>query len=228
MGVDVPAALMLFAKLPEPGRTKTRLAPTLGEEGAARLYRALLADTAETLRAVPGARRELWLPRRPRGGEALGERYPDFRLRWQAPGDLGAKLAGAFAAVFEEGTRRALAVGSDHPTLPPEYVRRGLEGLGGVPLVLGPARDGGYYAVGLRREAWPAARSLFREIPWSSDRVLAVTRERAEALGLEREELPAWYDVDEPDDLERLCREVGDGSATASALSRLVPGEADP
>lgn len=228
MDVGASATLMLFAKLPEPGRVKTRLAPVLGEAGAARLSRALLADTADVLRSVPGVRRELWLPRRPREGEAPRERFSDFRLRIQPPGDLGAKLAGAFAAAFDDGARRALAVGSDHPTLPPEYLRRGLARLREVPLVIGPARDGGYYAVGLVREAWPAARELFREIPWSSDRVLSLTRERAEALGMEREELPTWYDVDDPEDLERLGREAREGSATASVLSRLVPGGGGP
>lgn len=221
------AVVMLFAKFPEPGRSKTRLAPALGEEGAAELSRALLADTAETVRAVPGVRRELWLPPRPAGREELGGRFSDFRLRRQPHGDLGAKLAGAFATVFGEGARRALAVGSDHPTLPPEYLHRGIGLLDEVPIVLGPARDGGYYAVGLAREAWPRADALFRRIPWSGDRVLAVTRERAGMLGLEREELPTWYDVDEPDDLERLRHEAPEGSATASALSRMRPREGD-
>ena len=217
--------LLVFGKRPEPGRTKTRLAPDLGEEAAATLYAAFLADTLAAARAVCGDAVELWVPRAPDVREALERRFPDVPLRWQAGPDLGARLSAAFAAAFSDGVDHALVVGSDHPTLPSRYLRRAFRALRSAPLVLGPAHDGGYYAVGLRRSAWPAGAELFRNVPWSTPRVLAITRQRAEARGFRHVQLPEWYDVDRPPDLERLRRDVRPGTATAAALRALERGE---
>lgn len=210
--------LLVFGRWPEAGRTKTRLAPLLGERGAAELYRAFLDDTLRAARAVPDAAVELWVPRRP-GAEALAERYPRVRLRWQASGDLGARLRAAFEAAFAEGADHVLITGSDHPSLPAALLGHGLDALGSAPLVLGPSLDGGYYAVGLRRTAWPDTAVLFRDIPWSTPDVLARTRRRAESAGLTRIELPDWYDVDEPEDLARLRADLPLDSRTARALA---------
>lgn len=215
--------LVVFGKVPEPGGTKTRLEPALGAEAAAELYRAFLDDTVETARSVPAAR-ELWVPRHPEAERRLGERYPGLRLRWQAAGDLGDRLEAAFTAAFGEGAGRTVVVGSDHPTLPGRYLERAFADLGDADVALGPTTDGGYYAIGVRREAWPAAAALFRDVPWSTPRVLATTRGRAEGAGLTVSELPEWYDVDEPRELDRLARDVGEGSATARVLGRLGRG----
>ena len=115
-----------------------------------------------------------------------------------------------------------MILGSDHPTLPAAYLEAGFAALTRAHLVLGPSRDGGYYAIGLDRRAWPRAERLFQEIPWSTDRVLETTRERAVELDLSYLELPIWYDVDEPQELERLIEDVRDGSHTARALARLL------
>lgn len=218
--------LMLFARLPEPGRTKTRMTGGALDAGAAaELYQAFLDDCVELCREVEAEDRELWVVRRTGAERVLGSRYPDLELRWQPEGDLGARLKGAFATAFSEGADRALIIGSDLPTLPGDHLRRGFERLAERPLVLGPARDGGYYAVGLRRSAWPRAAGLFRDIPWSTARVLEATRARAAWLGLRAAELPTWYDVDEPRDLDRLRRQVDAESATGRALARLLPDE---
>lgn len=214
---------MIFARLPEPGRAKTRLAPVLGEEGAADLYRAFLDDAVAMAGRIEADRRELWIPRRPGAGRVLGRRYPALELRWQADGGLGERLRASFRAAFAEGSDLALAVGSDHPTLPPEHLRLGFRRLREADVVLGPARDGGYYAVGLRRRAWPEGAVMFRDVPWSTERVLEVTLGRAREIGLRAVELPRWYDVDEPGELARLRAEARPGSATERALTRLLP-----
>ncbi len=168
---------------------------------------------------VRATERELWIPRRP-GAESLASRYPSARLRWQGDGDLGERLGRAFGIAFREGADHVLVLGSDHPTLPAEYLERGFSALKGAHLVLGPSIDGGYYALALRRYAWPRAATLFRDIPWSTPRVLERTRERARMGGLCHVELPAWYDVDEPAALRLLQRDVTPESRTSRALAR--------
>lgn len=212
--------LLLFGRLPEPGRTKTRLASTLGEAGAARLYEAFLDDLVERARGV--AETELWVPRRPGAEKALTRRHPGLPVRIQSEGDLGARLAGAFERSFDDGVARVVALGSDHPTLPADYPGRAFRALRAAHLVIGPAEDGGYYAVGLRRTAWPGARSLFDGAPWSTPRLLAWTREAARSLGLRHVELPVWYDVDVPEDLDRLARDAVPGTRTARALAEMT------
>lgn len=220
----MPSRLILFAKAPVPGRAKTRLVPALGADGAARLYRAFLADTAEVVRRVRAAdERELWVTAGPGSEEAIAAAGEGFAVRRQREGGLGDRLTHAFGRAFEEGSGRALVVGSDHPTLPVAYLERGLAALEEADLALGPSDDGGYYAVGLRRDAWPRAASLFEDIPWSTPRVLAETLRRAREAGLRVAELPEWYDVDEPGELDRLREDVDPGSRTAAVLGGRGP-----
>lgn len=206
---------------------KTRLVPALGGRGAADLYRAFLADMLATAGSVPGVQVELWLEGS--GGEAPGggDGSPplaagtEVRIRRQRGEDLGARLVHAFGRSFREEAARALAVGTDHPTLPPDYLERAFAALDRAEAAWGPSADGGYWGLALRRDAWPRAEALFREIPWSTRRVLEETRARARDAGLGWRELPAWYDVDDPEDLERLRRDVRPGTRTARALARL-------
>lgn len=212
--------LLVFGRLPEPGYVKTRLQPRLTGEECAALYEAFLDDV---MRLAPdGVGVELWVPERPGALERLGARYPAARIRLQPGGSLGDRLATAFACAFSEGADRAVAVGSDHPTLPAGFVEGAFDGLGASPLVLGPTRDGGYYAIGARRLVWPAARGLFADAPWSSSGLLAWTRARMASLRLDYTELPEWYDVDRPEDLPRMVRDLTDESATARAWARLA------
>ena len=215
--------LLVFGRLPEPGYVKTRLQPRLTPEGCAALYEAFLDDAMRM--SVPGVGVELWVPERPGAVERLGARYPEARVRLQPEGSLGDRLAMAFASAFEAGVECAVALGSDHPTLPAGFLERGFDALGAIPLVLGPTRDGGYYAVGANRSGWPAARSLFDGAPWSSPGLLDWTRDRIESLGLDWTELPEWYDVDRPEDLPRMASDLAEGSATAGAWARLAPAQ---
>lgn len=207
--------ILLFVRAPRPGRVKTRLTPQLGEQGAAFLYEALLDDTVVLCRATTcGARLELW-------ATSVGwfrRRHPDLAVRRQAGADLGARLRSAFSASFADGADQVVIMGSDHPTLPAAYLDQAFAALGEVPLVIGPCQDGGYYLLGLRRGAWPTAAELLSGIPWSTDAVLSVTRERASGLAMPWAELPEWYDVDGPIDLARLRRDAPADSATARAL----------
>jgi uncharacterized protein len=222
---DVPQRrLILFGKLPEPGRAKTRLAPRLGEEGAARLYQAFLDDTITLCGRVEGASLEVWAS----GGAGVREyfagRYPGLPVRLQSGRDLGERLSGAFESSFAAGKDHVVITGSDHPTLPSSYLDRAFSALVDALLVIGPSADGGYYAIGLARHAWPEAASLFVGVPWSTPAVLETTRRTARRLGFGHVELPEWYDVDDPSGLRRLRREADPASHTGRMLARLPAG----
>jgi rSAM/selenodomain-associated transferase 1 len=210
---------VIFAKLPRPGHAKTRLAPQLGPRGAADLYQAFLDDTMRVAGQIEEAVCELWVVRQPKAVQTLAARYPGVPVHLQSDGDLGDRLEKAFDSRFEEGADSVMIIGSDHPTLPPAHLRRGFDALEESDLVLGPTSDGGYYAIGLPRQAWPRAAALFGAIPWSTPDVLAETRRRAEEQKLRRVELPEWYDVDEPQQLARLMRDADPSSATGRALT---------
>jgi hypothetical protein len=199
----VPAALIVVAKRPDPGETKTRLAPPLAPAQAARLYEAFLLDTLDLVRAVPQARPFLaYLPASER--DYFRALAPDFTLLCQRGPDLGARLDNALSDCLGSGFARAVIMNSDSPTLPAEYLRRAFAALAEADGVLGPADDGGYYLIGLRR---PAPR-LLREVQMSTSTAARDTLRLAAAEGLEMAELPAWYDVDTPADLDRLRAEL--------------------
>ena len=222
------ATLILFAKAPEPGRVKTRLAPLLTGEGAARLYRGFLEDAARVY-----VQPQLWAsvlaadsdPEHP----FLQSLFPPpWRRIAQVGEDLGERLCVAFEGEVARGAKAVLAVGSDHPALPGERLRRAFEAIrAGADAALIPAEDGGYCAIALSARAAPAA--VFRDIPWSSASVLAVTRTRLAEAGLSVVTLEAAYDVDRPEDVERLRGDIARDSphapdypsATARALQEL-------
>ena len=216
---------MVFGRLPEPGRTKTRLIPGLGAEGAALLYQAFLDDAmAVSQRADRGIESELWVPHRPGAVATLAQRYPGARIRIQSGGSLGDRLRAAFDRAFTEGCQAAVAQGSDHPTLPPAFLAQARMALeSGVDIVVCPAADGGYCLIGLPARVWPAAGGLFaNDAPWSAPRLLQWTRRTAAELGLEWSELPGWYDVDEPEDLPRLQQDMRPETATAAAWAAVA------
>jgi rSAM/selenodomain-associated transferase 1 len=196
--------ILVFAKAPLPGQVKTRLIPALGAQGAARLHERLLRETLLRMSRVakmrPDVGLELWC--------APDRSHPLFqelclahalRLQDQCAGDLGQRLfAGA-----SEALRRAhavLLIGSDCPDLGVEQIDQAVSALRapGIDAVLGPALDGGYALLGIRR----AEPGLFTNMPWGGDRVAAVTRERMIALGWCWRELPELRDVDRPEDLD--------------------------
>ena len=192
------AAIVLFAKAPRPGRVKTRLIPALSAEDAAALYETFVRDMWERLRLVAPDSCFLYSDRP--WPSYVGLAGPG-RLALQRGDDLGAKLLHAFEELRSHGYDRILIVGSDSPTLPAEYLRRGLDRLGSKDAVLGPTFDGGYYAVGCRV---PKA-GMFKRVTWSSPATLEETERAFESVGWSMERLPPWYDVDTIDDLRRLA-----------------------
>lgn len=190
--------LICFAREPVPGQVKTRLIPALGPQGAARLYRTLLGVALEAAAAVPGVHRELWCCGAAPGGGVCAElagRY-DLRLRHQPAGDLGQRMEAALTESLTHG-HCAVLIGSDCPEYAPAYLAAAFTALESTDAVLGPAADGGYVLIGVRR----LAPELFIDIPWSTGLVLARTRAALRGLGWSWAELPTLRDLDEPKDL---------------------------
>jgi rSAM/selenodomain-associated transferase 1 len=214
--------IVVFAKPAVPGLVKTRLVPTFTPDEAAQFHLAALADTVAAASQACPERVALCVAG---DQDDLGEfraLYPE-RPVWRQQGrDLGERLSAAFDEAFAHGAVRALVVGSDHPTLPPAHLEEALRLLRGVDVVLGPSRDGGYYAVGVRRTCWPKAGSLFREIPWSTPDVLQVSLERARHAALQVAMTPEWYDVDTSADLDLLRRDADPASSSARFLSEIA------
>jgi len=202
-----PPSLILFARVPAPGRVKTRLLPQLTAQGAADLYRAFLEDAARVY--LQGARWSPVLYAEPDAADPrLAALFPDpWRRQDQGQGDLGLRLTEAFEEEFRRGAPAAVAVGSDHPALPLRRLEELFDSLGdGRRAALIPAEDGGYCAIGLTADA-PLS-EIFRAIPWSTDAVLRETVRRLEEAGVAHRVLGAAYDVDRPEDLDRLRRDL--------------------
>jgi rSAM/selenodomain-associated transferase 1 len=203
-------ALVVIAKEPVPGRAKTRLSPPCTPEEAAHLAEAALRDTFAAVLATPARRRVVVLDGRP------GSWLPDgLEVIPQRAGGLAERLAGAFEDVGEAG----FLVGMDTPQVTPELLEAGMATLEspGVDAVIGPAPDGGYWALGLRRPD----RRAFLGVPMSTDGTLAAQRRRFEALGLRRAELPPLRDVDTIADAHAVA-EAGPGTRFALALAELT------
>jgi rSAM/selenodomain-associated transferase 1 len=200
---EMKRALLVIAKRPTPGQTKTRLSPPLSAEQASRLYECFLHDTLDLARAVPDVTRLIaYLP----SGEAdyFRELAPDFGLVLQRGASLGERLDNALAHCLCDGFDRAVIMDSDSPTLPSAYVVRAFDLLDGADVVLGPCEDGGYYLVGLNR---PQPR-LLRGVRMSTPNVLRDTLALAEEVGLRVAFAPTWYDVDTARDLRRVDDEL--------------------
>lgn len=194
------ARLLIFAKAPIPGKTKTRLIPALGAEGAACLQQWLTERLVNTMLAERLCPMELWVTPDARHPHFLGlQKSHRLSLHVQRGADLGARMA----AASKDALRRSdfvVLIGTDCPALTTALIARSLETLRDVDAVLGPAEDGGYVLLALKR---PES-ALFLDMPWGTDRVAELTRQRMCSLGWTWGELPILWDLDRPEDLSRM------------------------
>jgi len=203
-----------MVKAPTPGTVKTRLSPPLPPAEAAQLAAAFARDTAFGMRQIA----DVLAAYAPSDGRAALEMLLPAGLWWAAQRgeNLGARLEAALADARAHGFGPLLVVGTDSPTVPLAFVSEALFILRSkqADVVLGPTDDGGYYLVGLRQPA----PGLFESVAWSTPLAYAHTAANAARLGLRLHVLPPWYDIDTPDDLARLRRElVADPAARVRA-----------
>lgn len=193
--------LIIFVKAPRAGMVKTRLASAIGAEAACAAYRKLAGELFQRLHALCSV--ELRFSPDDAANEISQWRRQDWQLQPQGEGDLGMRMARAFDDAFANGARYVVVIGSDCPGIMPTDIESAWIGLRGKDVVIGPARDGGYWLIGLRL-AQPA---LFQGIEWSSDKVLEQTLGRARERDLKVEMLRELSDVDtERDWLDFLAR----------------------
>jgi rSAM/selenodomain-associated transferase 1 len=208
------AAIGIICKAPQPGRAKTRLATAVGAVAASELSACFLRDVAAAIEAVPEV-----LGRRgygvyaPAGAEhIMRELLPaTFGLLLQVGDDLGNVLFGATRDLLIDGHDCVLLVNGDSPTLPARFLVQAIENLreAGDRMVLGPASDGGYYLIGLKRPH----RHLFTQIAWGTETVARSTCERAAEIELTTALLPEWYDIDDVETLGWLKDELAGNSS---------------
>ncbi|MEJ5364022.1 MAG: TIGR04282 family arsenosugar biosynthesis glycosyltransferase [Desulfosoma sp.] len=212
-------ALIVFARHPEPGKVKTRLVPDLGAQAACDLYEKLLRYTLGVVhdfcRLCPDTAVFVAV--------SAEEHLEAFRRRFGVPwpvvaqkGEhLGRRMAEAFQELFHRGYGTVVLVGSDLCDLSAKDLRNAFQSLHYRDAVLGPARDGGFYAIGLRRPCPP----IFTSPSWGTADVFERTRTSLERLGLPPALLPVRTDIDRPDDLSCLDRHW----AFSNPVSVIVP-----
>ena len=196
----LPNAIAVFAKAPLPGRVKTRLHACMTPEQAAELHTAFVVDFWDHLRGLQDVSRYLYCDRSWASFECLAgpENY-----RLQRGDGLGERMYRCIEELSARGHRRIVLLGSDSPTLPLEYIDQAFQCLDQAGAVLGPADDGGFYALGCRRPH----PGMFSGVTWSSADTRLQTEQALGRIGLSVALLPAWYDVDTRDELARLAKE---------------------
>jgi rSAM/selenodomain-associated transferase 1 len=198
------SCLIVFAKAPIPGQVKTRLIPFIGKEATTAFHQKLVSHCLSVALKASIAPIELWCS--PSSRHPFFIRFKrEFRLdlHTQPRGDLGRRMAFAFRKALKK-TSSALLIGTDSPSLTSDDIKKAAETLAqGIDAVIIPAEDGGYVLLGLRR----LAPDLFSGIPWGTNTVMEETRLRLQRLKWRWHELPQRWDVDRPEDLERLRTE---------------------
>lgn len=191
--------LIVFTRYPEPGKTKTRLIPVLGAEGAARFQRQMTQQTLAQVKELKAFRPLSVEVHFAGGNQQLMQDWlgSDIIYREQSEGDLGRRMALAFKESFSVGMTGVVIIGTDCPDLKAQLMVKAFDALEENDLVLGPALDGGYYLIGLRR----LIPELFTGISWSTAEVLEQTISIAGRLSQAIAFLPLLNDIDRPEDL---------------------------
>ena len=218
-------SLMVFFKYPEPGFVKTRLAKEIGETEATRAYRTLLNYTLDNVSNVQGAKVVL-LYDAPKRSRPKGFETPKtWRHLRQSDGDIGNRFRNAFEHVLQNDPGKAIVIGVDCVGLTPEIMTESFLRLDETDIVLGPSEDGGYYLIGMKDPN--LAMGLFRDIPWSTDKVFSATLEKAWTMGLKVHVLPRLFDVDTAKDWLRAQKEDMSISELVSSLGHDGGGPKD-
>lgn len=237
--------LLIFLKEPIPGKVKTRLASTVGNEEAARRYKALVEVLLRQLQGLENCRIRFYyapddatdairfwlLPQLNASSSekedvylaptALGEKYrQEIDFRPQGDGDLGDRMQRAFAEGFVDGYEQIAIIGTDCPDCGARWINTGFSKMAKDSShgMIGPSTDGGYYMLGLKTPC----PTLFENIAWSEESVLDATIAAAEAAGLHLEQLPALTDIDHEEDWDKLLE-----GPLGAALKKALREESD-
>lgn len=195
----------MFAKHWTPGRVKTRLAASIGEELATEFHRVCVTTILDRF-ASKGDRRVVGFAPPDREEEFRAVAGDDWTVKAQVAGDLGGRMAAYFEEAFAAGAKRVVLIGSDSPNLPAAFLQSAFDALSSHDVVLGPSDDGGYYLVGMSK----MVPELFVDVDWGSEQVWKQSMDRLKRAEASFHQLDEWYDVDQLPDLQRLSRDLAD------------------
>lgn len=204
------SCILLFVKAPQPGQVKSRLAKSIGQAHATRLYESFGLDLLACLSHLSA---EVIIFFAPKTAEAQIKTWlgRDRHYQPQVGLDLGQRLHNAFEHTFQRGFERVLVIGSDSPDLPVAILQTALEGLQSHEVAIGASEDGGYYALGFSRQGFLPA--VFQGIAWSTDKVFAQTLSCLQRHQKNLLQLPVWYDVDTLEDLNKFYHRQRDANS---------------
>ncbi len=191
------SSLIIFVKNPELGKVKTRLANAIGEEAALAIYLRLLNHTCQVVKQINVDKTVYY------------SNYIDTEDHWdqklfskslQNGNDLGEKMKNAFTDQFERGYGKVVIIGSDNAEITPEVITKAFDILDGTDTVFGPAKDGGYYLLGLKY----LVEEIFIDISWGTEKVLDQSLQVLNSKNIPYELLPVLNDIDTLDDLRNF------------------------
>jgi rSAM/selenodomain-associated transferase 1 len=214
-------ALLVFAKTPKPGKVKTRLLAAVSADVAAALHAACIDDTLRLVRKTRGCDAFVFAA----GGTGYFRRLVKkqgssarMQVLPQRGSDLGARMENAFRKCFAMGFREVVVIGTDTPWMGVERVRRAFTELKRNDVVIGPAEDGGYYLLGMRK----MVAEIFQGIPWGTERVLELTLEVIAEQKVRGKLLRRDFDLDRPEDLKRAAGMLKRRPRVAPALAAAI------
>jgi len=206
------SAVIVFAKAPEKGVVKTRLAKTVGDASALALYQCFVADVLTMLKSTDRVLRIYFHPV-DAGEQVRAWLGNGLDLFPQCGHDLGEKMKIALTETFAAGFSRAIVIGTDLPDLPPDIIQEAFDLLKDNPAVIGPSLDGGYYLIGFTADDFVP--DVFDDISWGTAAVLNHTLNRFRNHRVIPRLLPVWRDIDTTADLETLTLNLQNAPGTA-------------
>lgn len=223
-----PACILFFVRYPVAGMVKTRLAKSIGDDEAAKLYASFVLRLAKGLQGVvhkTGALLRIVYDEASVdfafSQSSLSHAHlstQSFLQNWLGPysyvpqsqGNIGERMESAFSEAFHDGFERVILLGSDIPDFPMEHVEMALASLHSSPMTINPTEDGGYCLIGITRQFFPLLSPfIFHDIPWSTENVFSETMQRVQTFSQQACHhvsyiLPTWYDIDTIEDLVKL------------------------
>lgn len=191
------SALIIFQKNAVLGKVKTRLSADVGDEVAMEIYQQLVRHTHNVCKSLPVQKFLFFSEFIP---DDISEFGQDYQFEVQSGTHLGSRMENAFQRLFAKGFQKIIVIGTDCGELEKSILEEAFELLDTHEVIIGPAKDGGYYLLGMKK-LFP---DLFEDIPWSTEKVLFLTMEKLEKQKISYELLEILFDVDRIEDWEKL------------------------
>ncbi len=209
-----------MTKVPRAGNVKTRLQPFLSPDQCVALSEAFLEDAINKTQSQTN---ELIIAFSPNSERDYFTKFVsnNFTLFAQKGANLGEKMYSAFQFALANDSDAVVMIGTDSPTFPAEFIARAFENLKNADAVLGETKDGGFYLIGLR----VLRKEIFANVEWSSENTFRQTAENIKKSGLKLSLLPLWYDVDFPEDLDKLRKDLMKNQNIAPLTFRWLTAE---